>query len=116
MRSPQTTASTKLPAAASIFAALGDETRLNIVSRLCAGGPQSIVQLTDGMDVSRQAVTKHLNALEDAGLVRSAREGRERIWEMRTNRLSSARAYLDRISDKWDEALLRLRAAVETDD
>ena len=75
MSPSQRSQTAKLPAAASVFAALGDETRLNIVTRLCADGPQSIVRLTDGTKVSRQAVTKHLNALEQAGLVRSAREG-----------------------------------------
>ena len=99
--------------AAPVFAALGDETRLELVSRLCASGPQSITRLTDGARVSRQAVTKHLRALEDAGLVRSVREGRERIWQIRPKRLSEARAYLEQISQRWDLAIERLRALVE---
>ena len=103
----------KLVQAAPLFAALGDETRLEIVARLCSGGPQSIVRLTEGTDVSRQAITKHLHALSHAGLVRSTREGRERIWELRGKRLTEARRFLDEISSQWDEALERLRAAVE---
>jgi DNA-binding transcriptional ArsR family regulator len=99
--------------AAPVFAALGDETRLAIVSRLCTEGPQSIVRLTEGSDVSRQAITKHLHALAHAGLVRSKRDGRERIWEMQTRRLSDARRYLDQISAQWDAAIDRLRALVE---
>ena len=99
--------------AAPVFAALGDETRLAIVSRLCTEGPQSIVRLTEGSDVSRQAITKHLHALAHAGLVRSKRDGRERIWEMQTRRLSDARRYLDQISAQWDAAIDRLRARVE---
>jgi DNA-binding transcriptional ArsR family regulator len=102
--------------AAPLFAALGDETRLHIVARLCGGGPQSIVSLTQGANVSRQAVTKHLHALADAGIVHSTRQGRERIWAIRTKRLVEARRYLDQISGQWDEALERLRAAVEVDD
>jgi DNA-binding transcriptional ArsR family regulator len=102
--------------AAPVFAALGDETRLEIVARLSAGGPQSIVRLTDQARVSRQAVTKHLVALEAAGLVRSRRDGRERVWEMQPKRLADARRYLDRISDQWDDAVERLRAAVEDGD
>ena len=102
----------KLAGAATLFAALGDDTRLRIVARLCHGGPLSIVQLTEGAAVSRQAVTKHLRALEDAGLVRSGRTGRERIWELQTRRLTKARRYLDQISTQWDEALERLRALV----
>jgi DNA-binding transcriptional ArsR family regulator len=98
---------------APAFAALGDETRLSIVARLCARGPQSIVQLTDEADVSRQAVTKHLHALARAGLARSTREGRHRIWEIQTKRLTEARRYLDQISEQWDAAIARLQAFVE---
>jgi len=101
--------------AAPMFAALGDETRLAIVTRLCMEGPQSIVRLTEGSDVSRQAITKHLQALAHAGLVRSKRDGRERIWEMQTRRLADARRYLDQISAQWDAAIDRLRTLVEDD-
>src|SRR5262245_38403006 len=103
----------RLADAAPAFAALGDRTRLTIVARLCAGGPQSIVRLADGVSVSRQAVTKHLHALAEAGLVRSVRDGRERIWEIQTKRVAEVGRYLDRISDQWDEALDRLRTLVE---
>lgn len=106
---------TKLAHAAPVFAALGDATRLRIVARLCDGGPLSIIRLTNGARVSRQAITKHLHALEDAGLVRSGRTGRERIWELRTERLTEVRRYLDQISAQWDEALARLRTLVETE-
>lgn len=99
--------------AAPLFAALGDATRLRIVARLSAGGPLSIVRLTRGARVSRQAVTKHLHALEAAGLVRSGRSGRERIWELKTARLERARHALEAISNQWDGALERLRALVE---
>jgi DNA-binding transcriptional ArsR family regulator len=100
--------------AAPVFAALGDRNRLRIVARLCGHGPQSISRLADGASVSRQAITKHLRALEAAGLARSSRAGRERIWELRTRRLSEARRYLDQISRQWDVAIDRLRALVET--
>ncbi|MET0535458.1 MAG: metalloregulator ArsR/SmtB family transcription factor [Steroidobacter sp.] len=102
--------------AAPVFAALGDETRLRIVAHLCRGGPASISHLTSSVDVSRQAVTKHLLALEDAGLVRSGRAGRERIWELQTRRLTQVRRYLEQISDQWDDTLQRLKAFVETDE
>lgn len=113
MRTSAAAANVKLAGAAPIFAALGDETRLHIVARLCGGGPLSIVRLADGESVSRQAITKHLHALEEAGLARSSRIGRERIWELRTKRLSAATRYLDQISQHWDAALGRLRAFVE---
>jgi DNA-binding transcriptional ArsR family regulator len=98
---------------APIFAALGDATRLRIVARLCDRGPLSIARLTEGGRISRQAVTKHLRALEGAGLARSGRTGRERIWELRTEHLAEVRRYLDQISAQWDEALVRLRTLVE---
>ncbi len=109
----RTSAAENLAKAAPLFAALGDETRLHLVARLCATGPQSIVRLTDGTKVSRQAITKHLHALAEAGLVRSTRNGRERIWQLQTKRLSEVRTYLDQISAQWDDAIERLRALVE---
>jgi DNA-binding transcriptional ArsR family regulator len=105
-----------LEQAAPVFAALGDPTRLRIVMRLCDAGPQSIVRLTDGTDVTRQAITKHLLALEAAGVVRSEREGRERLWAIEPTKLVTASRYLERISQRWDERIERLRAFVETDD
>lgn len=106
----------RLGRAAPIFAALGDENRLYLVSRLCGEGPLSITRLARGSPVSRQAITKHLRALENARLARSARAGRERIWELETKRLSEAQRYLDQISRDWNAALERLRAFVEKDE
>jgi DNA-binding transcriptional ArsR family regulator len=103
----------RLHESAPVFAALGDETRLQIVARLCAEGPLSISRLSEGAGVTRQAVTKHLNALADAGLARNARSGREQIWELETRRLEMARRCLDHISDQWDSAINRLRTFVE---
>lgn len=111
---PRTRASAnRIVDAAPIFAALGDATRLRLVARLCDDGPQSIVRLAEVADVSRQAITKHLVALEGAGLVRSTREGRERVWSIEAKRVADARRYLERISARWDDALERLRAHVE---
>ena len=101
-------AAAKLAEAAPVFAALGDAARLRIVARLCDAGPSSIARLTEGAQISRQAVTKHLRALEDAGLVRSDRAGRERIWQLRTKRLAEVRRHLAQISTEWDGALSRL--------
>ncbi|HEX7153988.1 MAG TPA: metalloregulator ArsR/SmtB family transcription factor [Thermoanaerobaculia bacterium] len=106
-------ASAALLRSAPIFAALGDPTRLHVVSRLSGGGPMSIAQLTEGVEVTRQAVTKHLEVLAEAGLVRDFRQGRERVWELETRRLEEARKALDLISHRWDEALERLRGLVE---
>ena len=99
--------------AAPLFAALGDETRLRLVIRLSSGGPGSITQLSAKSDVSRQAITKHLRVLAEAGLVRSTRRGREQVWDLEPKRLADAHDYLNRISRQWDEALDRLRRFVE---
>lgn len=98
---------------APILAALGDETRLQIVRTLSKGGPLSIAKLTEGADISRQGVTKHLLALHKAGLVQSERHGRERIWKLEPKRIAEVRRYLAQISEQWDNALSRLKAAVE---
>ncbi len=107
--------SPSLSEAAPLFAALGDPTRLHIVARLCEDGPLSITRLTEGSRVSRQAVSKHLDALSEAGFVRGERAGRERIWELQPRRLAQVRRYLDQISEQWDEAIDRLRALVENE-
>jgi len=113
MSRSRSAAAAKLADAAPVFAALGDATRLRLVARLCGGGPLSIARLSEGAGVTRQAITKHLHALADAGLVRHSRRGRERIWELEPRRLATARRCLDQISDQWDAAISRLKAFVE---
>lgn len=105
--------SNALEESAPLFAALGDATRLQVVARLARGGPMSITQLTEGSDVSRQAVTKHLTVLAEAGLVIDFRRGRERVWELRKRRLEAAQKILDQISQRWDDALERLKTMLE---
>lgn len=100
-------------ASAPLFAALGDPTRLGLVARLSIDGPLSITSLSEGAVVTRQAITKHLHTLADAGLVRDTRRGRERIWELEAKRLEAARHVLDHVSRQWDAALGRLKAFVE---
>ncbi len=98
---------------APLFAALGDETRLRLVSRLCDDGPLSITRLSAGFGVTRQAITKHLRVMEEVGLLRSTRRGRESVWRLSESRLEEARRCLDLISKQWDAALGRLREFVE---
>jgi DNA-binding transcriptional ArsR family regulator len=102
-----------LAGSAVIFAALGDETRLRLVSRLCTNGPMSIAKLTAGFAISRQAITKHLRVMEDAGLLHSTQEGRESVWQVEQRRLADARRYLQMISSEWDHTLGRLKSFVE---
>jgi DNA-binding transcriptional ArsR family regulator len=96
-----------------VFAALGDKTRWWLVSRLCDQGPLSVTRLTAGSKVTRQAISKHLRVMEQSGLVRSSRYGRERRWQLDPRRLDQARRYLGQISLDWDAALDRLREFVE---
>src|SRR2546423_14860229 len=102
-----------LPTRATMFAALGDETRLSVLSRLCNGVPQSISRLTAGTNLSRQAVTKHLRVLANAGMVRSVRVGRESLFKLEPQPIEEVRDYLDQVSKRWDDALARLKSHVE---
>lgn len=98
---------------APVFAALGDATRLRLLARLGHEGPLSIARLTEGADVTRQAVSKHLRVLADAGLARGERQGREQLWRLERAPLDEARQSLERIAQRWDDVLGRLREAVE---
>ena len=99
--------------AASVFAALGDQTRLRLLARLGGGRPLSTARLTAGTRLTRQAVTKHLHVLAAAGLLRGSRRGRERLWKLEPAELLRARRSLERISLQWDRALARLKSFVE---
>ncbi|HMD15756.1 MAG TPA: metalloregulator ArsR/SmtB family transcription factor [Terriglobales bacterium] len=98
---------------APVFAALGDETRLSLVARLCAGQPYSIAELTQGHKLTRQAITKHLRVLERAGIVHSIRRGRESRFEFVAEPIEAIKEYLDLVSEKWDQTLTRLKSFVE---
>jgi DNA-binding transcriptional ArsR family regulator len=110
-RAPRRSARQARPA--QLFAALGDETRLALVGALCAGGALSTAQLTAATTISRQAVTKHLQVLAQAGLASNIRDGRERLWQFEPAPLAAAMHSLELIGRQWDRALLRLKAAVE---
>jgi len=97
-----------------VFAALGDETRLRLVGRLCGGDRLSISELSEGSRLTRQAITKHLRVLEDASLVQGVRAGREMRFEFAPGPFNEARRYLELVSGQWERALGRLKAFVET--
>jgi DNA-binding transcriptional ArsR family regulator len=101
---------------AHVFAALGDPTRLKLVSVLCAGGAFSISQLTETTEISRQGVTKHLNVLAEAGVVHDVKMGRERLWQLEPARIDEARRTLESIGREWDMALERIKSFVEKND
>lgn len=98
---------------ARVFAALGDETRLALVAKLCVGERRSISELSAHSKLTRQAVTKHLRVLERVGMVRCVRAGREHLFEFDPGPVGEMREYLEFVSAKWDEALGRLKKFVE---
>jgi DNA-binding transcriptional ArsR family regulator len=113
LRKTRSSITTRRQTQAPVFAALGDETRLRLVARLCDGQPRSISQLTEGSKLTRQAVTKHLRVLERARIVRCARRGRESLVEFDPEPIGYVKKYLDWVSGQWDEALARLKSFVE---
>jgi len=100
-------------AAAEVFLALGDGTRLSVVKRLGEGTALSATALSEGAAISRQAVVKHLQVLEVAGLVSHSRQGREVLYSLEARRLGIAREFIERVSERWDRAIERLRELVE---
>lgn len=103
----------KIENQAHIFAALGDPTRLTLVTKLIDRKTHSISTLTEGSKISRQAVTKHLSVLENVGLVSKVKEGRESLYELDPKPLESLQHYLDMIASQWDQALVNLKKFVE---
>ena len=103
----------KLRRSATLFAALGDETRLTLLARLGERGTLSITQLAQGEKITRQAISKHLRVLQNAGVVRSVRRGRESVFRLETKPLQEAGDSLQGVSRQWDDALARLKAFVE---
>jgi DNA-binding transcriptional ArsR family regulator len=103
----------ELKGRASVFAALGDQTRLSLIGKLSNGPPQSISRLAEGSTLTRQAITKHLRVLESAGVVHSIRVGRESLFEFRPGPLKELQSYLERVSDQWEHALARLKSFIE---
>src|ERR1700677_1710794 len=102
-------------AKAAVFAALGDETRLSLLARLCNGQRYSIAELTEGTKLTRQAVTKHLRVLERVRIVHGTREGRQSMFQFNPQPVIEMKEYLEIVSRHWDVALARMKSFVETD-
>ena len=101
------------PGLAPIFAALGDPVRLELVSRLSDGEQRSITQLAEGLSLTRQGVTKHLQVLSQVGIVSQEQAGREKRFAIKPESIAPARDYLQRASAQWDAAIARLKLNVE---
>ncbi len=106
-------AGTRRRSHAPVFSALGDDTRLALVAKLSSGRRHSISQLAAGSRLTRQAITKHLQVLEGAGIVHSVRAGRESLFEFDPRPIHEVTAYLGLVSKEWDQALDRLKKFVE---
>ena len=97
-----------------VFAALADPTRRLMVAELLRDGTTSAPALSAVLPISRQAVAKHLSALDHAGLIeRAPAAGREVRYRLREGALAPASAWLRDAQDAWDGRLARLREAVE---
>ncbi|AEF41395.1 ArsR/SmtB family transcription factor [Hoyosella subflava] len=100
---------------APAFAALGDETRWNILVRL-GEAPASASTLAGEFPISRQAIVKHLEILRTAGLAEAEKRGREMIYSPLGSRISTLGRDLQRIADSWDQRLARIKSIAESGD
>ncbi len=98
-----------------VFTAVADPTRRQILERLRSGGPQSVGALSAPLPMSRQAVTKHLNMLTDAGLIEQEWRGRERYHRLRATPLRNVEDWLAPYAAQWDRRLARLEQHLDTE-
>ncbi|MDQ3410709.1 MAG: metalloregulator ArsR/SmtB family transcription factor [Chloroflexota bacterium] len=99
----------------AIFAALADPTRRRMIARLLTGEAVTATRFASDLPISRQAVRKHLSTLEEAGLVRSERVGRETRFELTPEPLADVVSWLARVEAAWDRRLAALKRQVEAD-
>jgi len=99
-----------------VFAAVSDPTRRAILERLRTEGALSVTDLAVSLPMSRQAVTKHLDVLERAGLIEKRLHGRERLHALSGEPLREVKDWLAPYEAEWDERLERLRTHLEGDD
>jgi DNA-binding transcriptional ArsR family regulator len=96
-----------------VFAALADPTRLDLLTRLADRGPATATELSASMPVSRQAITKHLAALDAAGLVTRRPSGREVRYTFDPEPLGDLVRWAEDVGDTWDRRLARLSRSIE---
>jgi DNA-binding transcriptional ArsR family regulator len=98
---------------APIFHALADPMRRNLLVNLAENSPKTATQLAEDFPITRQGILKHLNILEDAGLVAVHQIGREKRYAFTPAPLGELEQWLKQLNAKWDERLLRLKNLVE---
>jgi len=96
-----------------IFAALADPMRRKLLLNLAENSPRTATQLAKEYPITRQGILKHLDILENAGLVTVYQKGREKRYSLTPEPLSELDQWIKEISAKWDERLLRLKAFLE---
>ena len=97
----------------SVFSALSDPSRRRLLETLAGRDSASLTELAAQLPVSRQAVSKHLAALGDAGLVSSSRSGRETRYRLTPGALGDAVTWIEQVGLQWDERLARLRGHLQ---
>lgn len=101
---------------APIFHALADPMRRNLLVNLAEHSPKTATQLAEEFPITRQGILKHLNILEDAGLVAVHQIGREKRYAFTPEPLNELEGWLKQLTTKWDERLLRLKSMLENED
>ena len=96
----------------AVFSALADPTRRQVIRALSEQGPSTATGLAANLPVTRQAVTKHLSALANAGLVTSSRRGREKLYQISPRPLTDAVSWMADLGARWDERLAALERQV----
>lgn len=99
----------------AVFNALADPTRRHLVEALAAKPGATATGLASSLPISRQAVAKHLKLLADAGLVKGHRQGREALFELETEPLADAVAWIGAVGAEWERNLTGLERLLESE-
>lgn len=100
---------------AELFHALGDPTRLEIVQRLSTGASHTISTVSQGLEMSRQGIRKHLQVLAEAKIIRLEPKGRDTQVALEKQALEQAKAFIAELELQWDKRLESLRHFVDED-
>lgn len=98
-----------------IFAALADPTRQDLLANLAENSPKTATELAEEYPMTRQGILKHLQILEEVGLVVVSQRGREKRFSFTPEPLSDIDEWLKAISAKWDQRLFRLKTMIESE-
>lgn len=98
---------------AQLFAALADPMRRKLLLNLAENSPKTATQLAKEYPITRQGILKHLDILEEAGLVTVQQHGREKRYTLTPEPLAELEQWVKDLSAKWDERLLRLKNMLE---